>query len=95
MAQESDRSRALPSESGRSASPPSSDVPGASVPDWAEPSVPARSHELPSQSQTHAPDLPSSPSQVPVDGGLGWLAAAGAAYAIGRLRNRSRSSDLP
>ncbi|MFP4229341.1 MAG: hypothetical protein ACLFTE_11015, partial [Salinivenus sp.] len=35
MAQESDRSRALPSESGRSASPPSSDVPGASVPDWA------------------------------------------------------------
>lgn len=32
------------------------------------------------------PDVPTDPDQVPVDGGLGWLAAAGAAYAVNRLR---------
>lgn len=32
-----------------------------------------------------APSPPNEPPQVPVDGGLGWLAAAGAAYATQRL----------
>lgn len=35
-----------------------------------------------------APGLPSSPSQVPIAGGLGILAAAGGAYALKKLRNR-------
>ena len=33
-----------------------------------------------------APELPASPAQVPLDGGLGLLALAGAAYAARRLR---------
>jgi hypothetical protein len=40
-----------------------------------------------------APSMPNNPSQVPVDGGLGWLAAAGAAYAARRLHQRSSSDD--
>ncbi len=32
------------------------------------------------------PGLPGSPSQAPIDGGLGLLAAAGGAYAIKKLR---------
>lgn len=34
------------------------------------------------------PGLPSAPSQAPIDGGLGLLAAAGGAYAYNKLRNR-------
>jgi hypothetical protein len=34
-----------------------------------------------------------TPSNVPVDGGLGWLAAAGAAYAARRLHQRSAGDD--
>ena len=40
-----------------------------------------------------SPDPPSDPEQVPVDGGLGWLAAAGAAYAANRLRKSREASD--
>jgi len=36
----------------------------------------------------NTPDPPPNPEQVPVDGGLGWLAAAGAAYAANRLRRQ-------
>ena len=32
------------------------------------------------------PGLPSAPSQAPIDGGLGLLAASGAAYAWKKLR---------
>lgn len=32
------------------------------------------------------PGLPSTPTQAPIDGGLGLLAAAGGAYAIKKLR---------
>lgn len=41
----------------------------------------------PSKAQTNStpPSLPSSPSKVPVDGGLGFLVAAGAGYAVRRL----------
>ncbi|MBO6536778.1 MAG: hypothetical protein JJ966_11170 [Balneolaceae bacterium] len=35
------------------------------------------------------PGLPSAPSQAPIDGGLGLLAAAGGAYAIKKLKNRN------
>ncbi len=34
------------------------------------------------------PGLPSSPSQAPIDGGLGLLAAAGGAYALKKLREK-------
>ena len=36
------------------------------------------------------PGLPGDPSQAPVDGGLGILAAAGGAYAFKKIRDRSR-----
>ena len=49
----------------------------------------------PSPSSGTPPSTPGPPSQVPVDGGLGWLAAAGAAYAANRLRkeHKERGSD--
>lgn len=34
------------------------------------------------------PSLPSAPSQAPIDGGLGLLAAAGGAYAWKKLKDR-------
>ena len=34
------------------------------------------------------PGLPSAPSQAPIDGGLGLLAAAGGAYAWKKLRDK-------
>ena len=36
------------------------------------------------------PELLSSPTQAPIDGGLSLLAAAGGAYAIKKLRDRNR-----
>ncbi|MFV1883883.1 MAG: PID-CTERM protein-sorting domain-containing protein [Balneola sp.] len=35
------------------------------------------------------PGFPSTPSQAPIDGGLGLLAAAGGAYAIKKLRRKN------
>jgi hypothetical protein len=34
------------------------------------------------------PGLPSAPDQAPIDGGLGLLAAGGAAYALKKLRKK-------
>ncbi|MBO6523510.1 MAG: hypothetical protein JJ971_06790 [Balneolaceae bacterium] len=34
------------------------------------------------------PALPSAPSQAPIDGGLGLLAAAGGAYGLKKLREK-------
>ena len=34
------------------------------------------------------PALPLSPSQAPIDGGLGLLAAAGGIYALKRLKSK-------
>lgn len=34
------------------------------------------------------PGLPNAPSQAPIDGGLGLLAAAGGMYAWKKLRNK-------
>ncbi len=39
------------------------------------------------------PPLPASPSQAPIDGGLGLLAAAGGAYAIKKLRDKKKKED--
>lgn len=36
------------------------------------------------------PMLPGDPTQSPIDGGLGILAAAGGAYAIKKLRDRNK-----
>ena len=36
------------------------------------------------------PSLPSAPSQAPIDGGLGILAAAGGAYAYKKLKGRRK-----
>ena len=44
--------------------------------------------QTPGQAQTNSgPNTPSDPNQVPL-GGAEWLAAAGAAYALNRLRKR-------
>ena len=37
------------------------------------------------------PGLPSAPSQAPIDGGLGLLAAAGGAYALKKLRDKKEN----
>jgi hypothetical protein len=36
------------------------------------------------------PIFPSDPDPVPVDGGLGLLAAAGGAYAVKKLRDKNK-----
>lgn len=43
---------------------------------------------LPDLSFSQPPPPPTKPSQTPIDGGLGLLAAAGGAYAIKKLRDR-------
>jgi hypothetical protein len=40
-----------------------------------------------------AQPLPIAPSQAPIDGGLGLLAAAGGAYAIKKLRDKKKSEE--
>ena len=39
------------------------------------------------------PGLPGPPSQAPIDGGLSLLAAAGGAYAIKKLRDKSTERE--
>lgn len=39
------------------------------------------------------PGLPSTPSQAPIDGGLGVLMAAGGAYAVKKLRDRKKEAQ--
>ena len=41
------------------------------------------------------PSLPDIPPQVPIDGGLGLLAAAGGAYAIKKLRDKRKNEEAP
>jgi hypothetical protein len=43
---------------------------------------------LPDLGFSQPPPPPVKPSQTPIDGGLGLLAAAGGAYAIKKLRDR-------
>jgi len=47
-----------------------------------------------SRAAANPPDPPDPPPEVPVDGGLGWLAAAGAAYAANRLRKQREGDEL-
>jgi len=73
---------------------------GTGVPGYAEPADPPSSFGSPStgattpggMAQTNAPGTPNDPSQVPL-GGAEWLAAAGAAYAIKRLRDEEEDED--
>lgn len=39
------------------------------------------------------PGLPGPPSQAPIDGGIGLLAAAGGAYAIKKLRDKKKGEE--
>jgi len=74
-----------------SATVPPASAPGSSLPDWAEPQEP--SARAPSQwdgSNVPMTDMngpPDNPNRVPL-GGLEWLLAAGAGYAILRLRKQ-------
>lgn len=45
---------------------------------------------LPELASAQPPPPPSKPTQTPIDGGLGLLAAAGGAYAVKKLRNRKK-----
>ena len=54
-----------------------------SLPDWAAPSAPTASDSPP---PSVVPDPPGPPAGVPIDGGLGLLALAGAGLAARRLR---------
>ena len=58
------------------------------LPDWAAPSAPS---EAPAVAPVDGPGLPSTPTPVPLDGGLGLLALAGGAYAARRLRQRAEA----
>jgi len=57
-----------------------------SVPSWASPIGGADSAPDPTPPMMAPPNAPGTPTQVPVDGGLGLLALAGAGYAARRLR---------
>jgi hypothetical protein len=80
---------------GRSASSP----PGTELPSIAQPADPPSTLGPSSgpptgpagnASTNSAPGTPNDPAQAPI-GGLGWLAAAGVAYAVRRLQKRSAS----
>jgi len=46
---------------------------------------------LPELLSAQPPGLPGSPEQVPIDGGLALLAAAGGGYAIKKLRDKKKA----
>lgn len=48
---------------------------------------------LPDALFAQPPGLPGAPNQAPIDGGLGLLAAGGAAYAWKKLKRKSESSN--
>ena len=65
------------------------------LPDWAEPSGSSYSvDQKDAQANATPPTLPGEPEQVPVDGGLALLAAAGAGYAVRKL-NEEDEDDPP
>jgi len=45
---------------------------------------------LPDLSSAQPPPPPSKPTQTPIDGGLGLLAAAGGTYAVKKLRDKKK-----
>ncbi|MEP1306557.1 MAG: hypothetical protein ABJK11_01305 [Balneola sp.] len=50
--------------------------------------------ELQAQGLPGPPGFPDNPSEAPIDGGLGLLAAAGGAYAYKKLRKKKNEEDL-
>ncbi|MFB6273214.1 MAG: hypothetical protein ABEL51_10010 [Salinibacter sp.] len=77
-----------------------SEVPGTELPSAARPADPPAVGMPPAgretgprgSARTSAPGMEDSPAQAPI-GGAKWLAAAGAAYALNRLRKRESSHD--
>lgn len=68
-------------------------APAQTLPSWGEPTMPAELPPLDPMDfefgdDLNGPGLPGAPTPVPIDGGLGLLGAAGAAYALNRLRKR-------
>lgn len=49
---------------------------------------------LTSITMAQPPGLPATPSQAPIDGGLGFLAAAGGAYALKKLRDKKKDAEI-
>jgi len=45
---------------------------------------------FPDLASAQPPPPPSKPTQTPIDGGLGLLAAAGGAYAVKKLRDKRK-----
>lgn len=45
------------------------------------------------EAQIPPPLMPSGPSETPIDGGLGLLAAAGGGYALKKLRDRKKAQE--
>jgi hypothetical protein len=46
---------------------------------------------LPDLASAQPPPPPGKPTQTPIDGGLGLLAAAGGAYAVKKLRDKKKA----
>ena len=103
--------RTAPSPGAQSAParPGGSDPAGTRLPSYAQPSNPPSSFGQPpggnsssgqAQTSSSAPGTPGQPAQAPL-GGAEWLAAAGAAYALNRLRKNGddeedeESDDMP
>jgi hypothetical protein len=65
------------------------------LPDWAEPTQPQNDPSPAGEvGAKMAPPPPDDPSQVPVDGGLALLAAAGAGYAVRKLDGDGEGQDV-
>jgi hypothetical protein len=64
------------------------------LPSWAEPGTSSKAIQPPDNTPTGAPPPPPPPA-VPVDGGIGFLALAGAGYAVSRLRKSASDDDNP
>lgn len=66
------------------------------LPDWAEPSQSQRESVSGSNVDPKAgpPGPPTEPTQVPVDGGLALLAAAGAGYAVRKLNEEDEEDPV-
>jgi len=96
--------QAAPNQEAQSAParPDHSDPAGTGLPSYAQPSNPSSSFGPPpsgsnapggqAQTNSDAPGMPSPAEQVPL-GGAEWLAAAGAAYALNRLRKQNGADD--
>ena len=73
--------------------PQSNERPSVGLPSWAEPKASSEQGSLPPSAGTNDTPPPPPIDQVPVDGGLVLLAAAGAGYAVRRLR-KSQSDEV-